>query len=233
MIRSGDRIAVGVSGGKDSLALLCSLAELRRFYPVPFSLCAITVDMGFPGSGDFSRIRSLCEKLEVPYHIVPTQIYTVIFEERREKSPCSLCARMRRGALHGAARELGCNVVALGHHQDDLAETFLLNLFFEGRVGCFSPVTELSRTGIRVIRPFLYVPEKEIRDYAGKANLPVIVSACPADGNTERAQVKALIDTLDKKHRGLRHRISGAIMRAEIDGFHPAKKHRGKDPEQE
>ena len=222
MIRPGDRIAVGVSAGKDSLTLLCALAELRRFYPVPFSLSAITIDLGFPGGTDFSDIRALCEKLEVPYHVIPTQIYSIIFEERKEKSPCSLCSKMRRGALHHAAAELGCNVVALGHHQDDAVETFLLNLFFEGRIGCFSPVTELSRTQIRVIRPFLYVPEKEIRYFSGKVGLPVVESSCPADGNTERAHIKSLIADLEREHRGLRHRIFGAITRGEIDGFHAA-----------
>ncbi len=220
MIRAGDRIAVGISAGKDSLTLLCALAELRRFYPVPFSLCAITVDMGFPGGTDFSPIRALCEEMDVSYHVIPTQIYSVIFEERKEKSPCSLCSKMRRGALHQAARDLGCDAVALGHHQDDVAETFLLNLFFEGRIGCFSPVTELSRTGIRVIRPFLYVPEKDVCSFSKKRKLPVIKSACPADGNTERARIKALIDELEREHRGLRHRITGAIERAGIDGFH-------------
>ena len=224
MIRPDDKIAVGVSAGKDSLALLCALAELRRFYPVPFSLCAITVDLGFPGGTDFAPIRALCEELNVPYHVIPTEIYSVIFEQRKEKSPCSLCSKMRRGALHHAAAELGYNVVALGHHQDDVVETFLLNLFFEGRVGCFSPVTYLSRTKVRVIRPFLYVPEKEIRYFAGKAGLPVIESSCPADGNTERARVKALIASMDQEHRGLRHRLFGAITRGEIDGFHPAGK---------
>lgn len=220
MICPGDRIAVGVSAGKDSLTLLCALAELRRFYPVPFSLGAITVDLGFPGGTDFSSVRSLCEELNVPYHVIPTEIYSVIFEERKEKSPCSLCSKMRRGALHRAAADLGYNAVALGHHQDDVVETFLLNLFFEGRIGCFSPVTELSRTQIRVIRPFLYVPEKEIRYFSGKVGLPVIESSCPADGNTERARIKALIASMEREHRGLRHRIFGALTRGEIDGFH-------------
>ena len=219
MINPNDRIAVGVSAGKDSLTLLCALAELRRFYPVPFTLQAVTVDMGFAGGTDFSPIRELCEKLEVPYAVIPTEIAKIVFEIRKETSPCSLCAKLRRGALYNAAGELGCNTVALGHHLDDAAETLMLNLFFEGRVGCFSPVTHLSRTGIKLIRPMLYLPEKDIRYFAAKANLPVIKSPCPADGNTEREEMKRLLGDLERKHRGLRHRIFGAMQRGNISGF--------------
>lgn len=221
MIQPGDRVAVGVSAGKDSLTLLYALAELRRFYPVPFTLCAITVDMGFDPPADLSPIRALCEKLDVPYHVVPSDIAKVVFDIRKEKNPCSLCAKMRRGALHGYASEIGCNVVALGHHFDDAVETFMLNLFFEGRIGCFSPVSYLSRRKIRLIRPLLYLPEKDIRYFAQKMELPVVKSVCPADGNTEREEMKHLLFQLEKEHRGLRHRIFGAMQRGEIDGFHP------------
>lgn len=221
MIQPGDRVAVGVSAGKDSLTLLYALAELRRFYPVPFTLCAITVDMGFDPPADLSPIRALCEKLDVPYHVVPSDIAKVVFDIRKEKNPCSLCAKMRRGALHGYASEIGCNVVALGHHFDDAVETFMLNLFFEGRIGCFSPVSYLSRRKIRLIRPLLYLPEKDIRYFAQKMELPVVKSVCPADGNTEREEMKRLLFQLEKEHRGLRHRIFGAMQRGEIDGFHP------------
>ena len=162
MIRSGERVAVGVSAGKDSLTLLCALARLRQFYPIPFELSAITVDMGFGGvPGDYSGICDLCRRLAIPYRVVPSDIAEIVFGIRKEQNPCSLCAKMRRGALHSAAREDGCTAVALGHHFDDVVETFMLNLFYEGRIGCFSPVTELSRTGIRLIRPLIYVPEKE------------------------------------------------------------------------
>ncbi len=219
MIAPGDRVAVGVSAGKDSLTLLYALAELRRFYPVPFTLHAITVDMGFPGGTDFSPIAALCERLEVPYTVIPTEIAKIVFEERKEPSPCSLCAKLRRGALYGAAQELGCNAVALGHHRDDAVETLLLNLFFEGRVGCFSPVTELSRTGVRLIRPLLYLPEKDIRYFTARANLPVIRSVCPADGNTEREEMKQLLNEWERRHRGLHHRILGAMQRGDISGF--------------
>lgn len=221
MIREGDRIAVGVSAGKDSLALLCALAEMRRFYPQKYELVAITVDMGFAGA-DFSAIAALCERLDVPYRVVKTEISTVIFDIRKEKNPCSLCAKMRRGALHNAAKEMGCNAVALGHHFDDVVDTFLLNLFFEGRIGCFQPVTYLSRTELRLIRPLIYMPEKDVRYFAGKEQLPVIKSPCPADGNTERAEVKKLLSELERKYKGLRYRLFGAIQRGEVDGFKPA-----------
>lgn len=221
MIEDGDRIAVGVSAGKDSLTLLVALAELRRFYPKKFELIAITVDMGFPNTS-FEGISELCRRLDVEYHIVPTQIYQIIFEERREKSPCSLCAKMRRGVLYGHAKELGCNKVALGHHFDDAIETFMLNLFFEGRLGCFSPVTYLSRRDITMIRPLLYASEKCVRQFAQAAELPVVKSTCPADGNTEREEMKQLLHSLDIKYKGLRYRIFGAMQRGEIDGFKPA-----------
>ena len=219
MISAGDRIAVGVSAGKDSLTLLCAMAERRRFYPVPFELVAVTVDMGFEGGTDFSPIRKLCEELNVPYHVFPTEIYRIIFEVRKEKNPCSLCAKMRRGALHNAAKELGCNVVALGHHFDDAVETFMLNLFFEGRIGCFSPVSYLSRKQLKLIRPMIYMPEKDVRYFASKVSLPVVPSSCPADGNTQREEMKKLLAELDRKHNGLRYRIFGAMQRGEIDGF--------------
>lgn len=218
MIHEGDKIAVGVSAGKDSLTLLCAMAELRRFYPKRFELCAITVDMGFEGA-DFSPIRRLCESLDVPYHVIPTQISTIIFDVRKEKNPCSLCAKMRRGALYRGAKELGCTTVALGHHFDDVVETFMLNLFYEGRIGCFQPVTYLSNTDIHMIRPMIYMPEKDVRYFASRAALPVIKSPCPADGNTEREEMKQLLHSLERQKKGLRYRIFGAIQRGEIDGF--------------
>lgn len=219
MIEDGDKIAVGVSAGKDSLTLLCALAYLRRFYPKKFELIAITVDMGFEGGMDFEPIKKLCEQLEVPYHIVPTDIYKVIFEIRKESNPCALCAKMRRGALNNAAKALGCNTVALGHHFDDVVETFMLNLFFEGRLGCFNPVSHLSRVGIKVIRPMMYMPEKTVREFAALNSLPVISSPCPADKATEREEMKQLLHSLEMKNKGLRYRIFGAMCRGEIDGF--------------
>ena len=218
MINDGDRICVGISGGKDSLALLAGLANLRHFYPKKFDLVALTVDMGFDGV-DYSAIEALCRELNVPYHVKKTEIAQIIFDIRKEKNPCSLCAKMRRGVLHSTAKELGCNKIAFGHHFDDVVETFMLNLFHEGRIGCFQPVTYLSRADITLIRPLLYMPEKDVRYFANRENLPVVKSPCPADGHTEREEMKKLLDGLERQHKGLRHRIFGAICRGEIDGF--------------
>ncbi len=218
MIADGDRICVGISGGKDSLALLAGLANLRHFYPKKFELVALTVDMGFDGV-DFSAIEQLCRELNVPYHVKKTEIAQIIFEIRKEKNPCSLCAKMRRGVLHSTAKELGCNKIAFGHHFDDVVETFMLNLFHEGRIGCFQPVTYLSRADITLIRPLIYMPEKDVRYFANREKLPVVNSPCPADGHTEREEMKKLLDTLERQHKGLRHRIFGAISRGEVDGF--------------
>ena len=218
MIEAGDRICVGISGGKDSLALLVGLAGLKRFYEKPFELVALTVDMGFDGV-DYSGIEALCRELDVPYHVKRTELKTIIFDIRQEKNPCSLCAKMRRGIIHSTAKELGCNKVALGHHFDDVVETFMLNLFHEGRIGCFQPVTYLSRADITLIRPLLYMPEKDVRYFAGREQLPVVKSPCPADGHTEREEMKKLLDSMERAHKGLRHRIFGAICRGEVDGF--------------
>lgn len=218
MINEGDKVAVGVSAGKDSLTLLCALAQLKRFYPKRFELVAITVDMGFEGA-DFSEIKKLCDEFDVEYHIVPTQISKIIFDVRKEKNPCSLCAKMRRGALYNYAKQIGCTSVALGHHFDDVVETFMLNLFYEGRIGCFQPVTYLSNTDITLIRPMIYMPEKDVRYFASKNSLPVVKSPCPADGNTEREEMKQLLHGLERENKGLRYRIFGAIQRGEVDGF--------------
>lgn len=220
MIEENDRIAVGMSGGKDSLALFCTLVALKRFYPKKFELTAITVDMGFENM-DFSPIQRLCEQAEVDFYIAPTEISKIIFEYRKESNPCSLCARMRRGALHDAAKEKGCNKVALGHHFDDVVETFILNLAYEGRLGTFSPVTYLSRKDITVIRPLVYAAEKEIKYFIGKnPNLPIVESTCPADKKTQREAVKKMLAMYEKENKGLKNRILGAIQKAELDGFH-------------
>ena len=220
MIKDGDRVAVGVSGGKDSLTLLAALAQLRRFYPKKFEVVGVTVDMGFPTS-DFSPISDFCRTLDIPYHIYPTDIAKIIFDVRKEPNPCSLCAKMRRGVLHTAAKELGCTRVALGHHFDDVVETFMLNLFFEGRLGCFSPVSYLSRSDLYLIRPLLYAQEKDVAYFARHADLPVITSPCPEDHTTEREKMKHLLRDLEEQNKGLRHRIFGAICKGEIDGFRP------------
>lgn len=221
MIKEGDKIAVGVSAGKDSLTLLCSLAELARFYPVKYELCAVTVDLGF-GETDYTAVEELCRRLGVEFHLVKSQIGPVVFDIRKESNPCSLCAKMRRGVLNSEAKKLGCTRVALGHHFDDTVETFMLNLFYEGRIGCYQPVTYLSNTDLYTIRPLIYVPEKSIRYFANRAKLPVVESCCPANGNTERETMKQLLRNLERDNKGLRHRIFGAIQRGEIDGFKPA-----------
>ena len=223
MIKENDRIAVGVSGGKDSLALLYTLAELRRFYPVPFTLSAITVDMGFEGS-DFSAVKDFCEGLSVPYRAVKTDIADIIFNVRKESNPCSLCAKMRRGVLHSTAKEMGCNKVALGHHFDDAVETFMMNLFFEGRVGCFSPVTYLSNTDLYLIRPMIYAKESDVEYFVRHATLPIVKSLCPEDRATEREEMKKLLRSLEKDNEGLRHRIFGALTKSGVDGWKPPEK---------
>ncbi len=215
MIEAGDKIAVGISGGKDSLALLCCLINLRRFYPVPFTLCAVTVSMGFEGV-DYEPLIAFCEENEVALRIVPTRLSQIIFEDRKEKNPCSLCARMRRGILHDTAKALGANKLALGHHFDDAVETFMLNLFHEGRLGAFLPVTYLSRKDITVIRPLLLAEEKDIRYFVGKNTLPVFQNPCPADGKTQREEVKQLLTALDRKHKGLKHRIFVAMEKGNL-----------------
>ncbi len=218
MIEQGDRIAVGVSGGKDSLALMCAMAHLRGFYPKKFEVCAITVDMGFE-KADFSKIEALAKELQIEYTVIKTKISNIIFDVRQEKNPCSLCAKMRRGALNRAALELGCNKIALGHHLDDVVETFFLNLLYSGRIGTFSPVTKLDRTGLVSIRPFVYLPEKNVRYFASKEGLPVIESCCPKDGNSEREEMKNLILSLSKKNKDLKNKVFGAIKRSNLDGF--------------
>ncbi len=217
MIKSGDRIAVGVSAGKDSLTLLCALSALSRFYPQKFELEAITIDMGFDGKkGDFADIAELCNNLNVPYSVIDTKIAEVVFDVRKEKNPCSLCANMRRGALNDAAKERGCNKVALGHHHDDAVETFFMNLFNEGRIGCFSAVTYLDRTDITLIRPMLYVDEKDIRSFSQKENLPVKKSLCKADGNTNRQKIKDFIHELQRDNRDIKEKVFNAMLRSNL-----------------
>ena len=226
MIAPGDKIAVGVSAGKDSLTLLTALAELRRFYPVPFEVCGITVDMGFP-EADFSPVQTYCDRLGVEYRVVKTDIAEVVFQIRKEPNPCSLCAKMRRGTLHSAAKEMGCRKVALGHHFDDVVDTFMMNLFFEGRLGCFSPVTYLSQSDLYLIRPLLYAQEKDVLYYVRHTELPILESPCPENHHTERENMKNLLKELERNNEGLRHRIFGAICKGEIDGFHlPEKQQR-------
>ena len=218
MIEEGDVIAVGVSGGKDSMALLKTLAEMRRFYPKKYEVKAITVNMGFEGA-DFSPIEEYCKSINVEYKVANTEIAKIIFDVRKEPNPCSLCSKLRRGSLHVAAQELGCNKVALGHHFDDVVETFMMNLFFEGRLGCFSPVTYLSNRQITLIRPMIYATEKDVVYFARRQAVPIVKNPCPEDHNTERENMKNLLASIEKNNNGLKHRIFKAICKGEIDGF--------------
>lgn len=220
MIENGDKIAVGLSGGKDSTALLITLAAMRRFYPQKYELIAITVDMGFEGM-DFSPIAAICKNIDVEYITVKSQIAKIIFDIRKESNPCALCAKMRRGILHDTAKANGCNKIALGHHHDDVVDTFMLNLIHEGRLGTFSPVTYLSRKDITMIRPLIYAKEKDIKYFISHNDIPVVGTTCPEDKHTEREEVKKLIADLDKKYNGFSHRIMNAIETSHLDGFSP------------
>lgn len=212
MIEDGDRIAVGVSGGKDSLALLCALHGLKRFYPKQFEIVPINLKMGFPNEDD-SVSRALCENLGLELQTVGTgEIYQVVFDVRKEKHPCSLCSNMRRGGLHNAAKELGCNKLALGHHFDDAVETIIMNLFIEGRFDCFRPVTYLDRSDMTVIRPLLYAPEKEISHFVRASGIEPVPKNCPADGNTRREQAKNALAELERNDRGVKLRIFNAFF---------------------
>lgn len=211
MIEDGDRIAVGISGGKDSLTLLNGLHGLKRFYPKHFELYAVTVDLGFQNL-NLSAIQSMCEQLEVPYTIVKTDIANIVFEERKESNPCSLCAKMRKGALNDAIKQAGCNKVAYAHHKDDVVETMLMSLIYEGRFHTFSPVTYLDRTDITVIRPLIYMNEVDVIGYVNKHQIPVVKSPCPADGYTKREYVKELLRHLNQENPGVKERMFTAIQ---------------------
>lgn len=227
MIEPNDKITVGVSGGKDSLTLLTLLAALREYYPEPYDLTAITIDMGLPGM-DFSPVEDYCAKLGVPFQRVPTQIGPIIFEYRKEKNPCSMCAKMRRGALNQALLAQGFHKIALGHHYDDAVETFLMSLLFEGRLSCFQPVTYLDRTGVTQIRPMLYLTEGMVRSFAESQQLPIIHNVCPSDKHTKRQEIKDLIVTLSATYPDLKNRVFGAMQRLPLPEWGVMSHPRGK-----
>ena len=218
MIQEGDHIAVGISGGKDSLTLLYALHGLKRFYPRKFDLSAVTVDLGFE---DFNLepIQNLCRELEVPYKIVKSDIYDILFNVRQESNPCSLCAKMRKGALNEAVKEMGCNKVAYAHHKDDIIETMLLSLIFEGRFYSFSPKTYLDRMDLTVIRPMMFIDEMEVIGFRNKYSLPVVKGKCPVDGHTKRQYAKELLRELNKEHPGTKERMFHAILTGDIKGW--------------
>ncbi len=220
MIRPGDRVAVGVSGGKDSLTLLAGLAALSRFYPARFTVEAFTVDLGLEGM-DFGPVADYCARLQVPFHRVESRIGAVLFETRKEKNPCALCAKLRRGKLHEAMLDRGIHKVALGHHYDDAVETFFLSLFYENRLSCFRPVTYLDRAGITQIRPMLYVSESMVRETAARLDLPVVRNTCPADGATRRQEIKDLVAELRERYPGLKDSVFTAMQRLPLPGWGP------------
>ena len=219
MIRQGDKIAVGVSGGKDSLVLLVLLAGLKLYFDKSYESEAITIDLGL--GMDYSGIQALCDRLEVPYTIVKTEIAPIIFDYRKEKNPCSMCSKMRRGALNQAILDRGFNKLALGHHYDDAVETFLMSLIFEGRISCFQPVTNLDRTGVIQIRPMLYLHEKTVDNFAKRMELPVLENRCPVDKHTKREEIKELIFDLVKTYPDLKERIFGAMQRCPLPEWEP------------
>lgn len=218
MIDDGDKIAIGVSGGKDSLTLLYALSHLKRFYPKKFDIEAITVSLGFKGM-DFSPVHKLCKELKVNYTIVETEIADIVFSHRKETNPCSLCAKMRKGAFNTKAKELGCNKEAYAHHLDDVIETMMMSLIYEGRFNCFSPVTPLDKSNITLIRPLIYVKEADIKGFRNTYNLPVVKNLCPIDGYTKRQYVKNLIKTMQSENPGLKERLFHAIKTSNIPGW--------------
>ena len=218
MIESGDRIAIGISGGKDSLTLLYALSGLRRFYPKNFDLLAVSVNLGYEDF-DLTAVSDLCRELDVPYHIVNTEIAKIIFEERDEKPSCSLCAKMRKGALNQAIKELGCNKVAYAHHMDDVIETAFLFMIYEGRFYVFPPKTYMADSDLTIIRPLIYVSEAEVKGFRNKYHLPVVKNPCPMDGNTRRVYVKQLIRQLNLDNPGVKTKLFHAILTRNIPGW--------------
>ena len=218
MIREGDRIAVGVSGGKDSMLLLVALHHLQSYYPKHFDLEAITIELGFEGM-DFSPVAALCRELDIPYTCLKTDIKEIVFDVRKEDNPCSLCAKMRRGALNDAIRQRGINKLALGHHFDDAVETFMLSLLFKGRLSCFRPVTFLDRSGVTQIRPMIYAGEMKISNLAEHLGLPIVENPCPQDKGSKRYEIKQLLKTMCEDYPDMKSKIFGAMQRLPLPGW--------------
>lgn len=216
MIHDGDKIAVGISGGKDSLTLLYALSGLKRFYPNKFDIVALTVDLGF-GIQDFSKITKYCDELNIEYHVIQTEIADIVFKKRMETNPCSLCAKMRKGSLNDVAKSLGCNKIAYAHHRDDMIETMLMSLIYEGRFHCFRPVTYLDRMDLTVIRPMMYIPEMDVIGFTNKYMLPVAKNPCPVDGHTKREYIKNLVRQLNQENPGCKDRLFTALLNGSFD----------------
>ena len=218
MIEEGDKIAIGISGGKDSLILALALSHLRHFYPKSFEVIGITVALGLEPF-DLSGVRAYLETLEIPFEVCETAIGQIIFEERQEKNPCSLCSKMRKGALYEWAKQKGCNKIALGHNREDINETLLMSLFYEGRLHTMAPVTYMDQVDLEIIRPLIYVPEKDIRGFAKKLQLPIVKSPCPVDGHTKRETMKQLLATLERETPKVATNLFGAITRSSLEGW--------------
>ena len=221
MIQAGDRVAVGVSGGKDSMILLLALDCLRKYYTEPLELEAVTIELGFEGM-DFAPVRELCEKLSIPYTCVRTDIKEIVFDVRKEDNPCSLCAKMRRGALNNVLRERDLNKLALGHHFDDAVETYMMSLLFEGRISCFQPVTFLDSSGVTQIRPLIYAGEQKITNLARELNVPIVENPCPEDKGSKRYEIKQLLKTMSAQYPDMKSKIFGAMQRLPLKGWEPA-----------
>jgi len=220
MINEGDKIAVGVSGGKDSMILLLALNHLKKYYPKPFELEAITIELGFEGM-DFTPVKEMCAELGIAYTCLKTDIKEIVFDVRKEENPCSLCAKMRRGALNDAIRERGINKLALGHHFDDAVETFMMSLLFEGRLSCFRPLTFLDRSGVTQIRPMVYVGEQKISNLADKLNVPIVENPCPQDKTSKRHEIKMLLKTMGADYPDMKSKVFGAMQRLPLPGWQP------------
>ncbi len=220
MIQEGDKVAVGVSGGKDSMLLLLALNHLKSFYPRPFELSAVTIELGFEGM-DFTPVKDMCAQLNIPYACLRTDIKEIVFDVRKEDNPCSLCAKMRRGALNDYLRENGIGKLALGHHFDDAVETFMMSLLFEGRISCFRPVTYLDRSGITQIRPLIYCGEQKIANLAAQLNVPVVENPCPQDKASKRWEIKQMLKTMSADYPDMKSKIFGAMQRNPLPGWQP------------
>ncbi|MCR4989876.1 MAG: tRNA 2-thiocytidine(32) synthetase TtcA [Lachnospiraceae bacterium] len=220
MIEEGDKIAIGISGGKDSLTLLYALNSLKRFYPKKFDIHAITVDLGF-GNLDLLPVQRICDELGVPYTVIKTDIAQIVFDERKESNPCSLCAKMRKGALNYKIKELGINKVAYAHHKDDVTDTMMMSMIYEGRFHTFNPVTYLNRMDVTIIRPLIYINEADIKGFIRRYDIPVVKSPCPADKHTKREYVKQLVNDINKEAPGVRNRMFTAVKNSNLEGWIP------------
>lgn len=218
MIEEGDRIAIGISGGKDSLALLYSLAGLRKFYPKHFDIIGICVDLGY-GEFDLTKVKELCQTLDVEFVVVKTEIADIVKEHIQKGTYCSLCAKLRKGALNDEAIKHQCNKIAYAHHMDDIIETMFLSLIYEGQFYTFSPVTYLDKTGLTMIRPLMYLSEADVIGFKNKYELPCVKNPCPHDGITRREYVKQLVRTIHKDNPGAKQRIFNAIINGNIEGW--------------